>query len=254
MKKKEWQKHFVPPQSYLNFAQNFRIVWKTQHELGKSFSFIPLMHLNTSMLEVCFYLALLWKGDAPLKYAGIVVTVDSRNQMLTMEHNPMHEVDNTETESPAEIIDNVLNRSDEVRNKETLKWHQQRGNGLLKNKTKSLLDRFAMCSNYGGHSKTGRGLKRVMDTFVYEMNDCYLNKIIEKEIFIEHAKVSVDFPFETCFKNLVLINYHADAKKFQNACKLMFGKLITGTENFCARLGSLKRSFTTLKHKIQACD
>ena len=62
------------------------------------------------------------------------------------------------------------------------------------------------------------------------MDGYYSNKIIENNNFIEHAKASIVLPFDTCFKNVVIMNYHDDAKKFQNARKLIFRKLIKGTE------------------------
>ena len=73
------------------------------------------------------------------------------------------------------------------------------------------------------------------------MDGCYLNQLIEIKNFIEHAKVYVGLPFETCFKNVVLMNDHADTKKFQKARKLAMGKPIKGTKYFCARIVSVKK-------------
>ena len=93
-----------------------------------------------------------------------------------------------------------------------------------------------------------------MDDFVHEMDRYYLNQLIENDNFIEHAKVSAGLPFEKYFKNVVLMNDRADTKKFQNTCKLIFGKLIKGTEVFCAKLSLVKISFTALNHKMQKYD
>ena len=47
---------------------------------------------------------------------------------------------------------------------------------------------------------------------------------------------------------------HEDAKKFRKAYKITFGKLIPETEEFCAKIGSAKRSFTDLKYKTRIDD
>ena len=127
----------------------------------------------------------------------------------------MHELDNTIKESLIKRLDKVLHMSDKIRNKEVLKWYQQRGKCLTPRKIQSRSDRFALYSNFGGRSKTGKGLKIVMDTFVYEIDVYYLNRLIENDNFIEYAKVSIGLPLNKYFKNIVLINNHKDANTFQ---------------------------------------
>ena len=71
-----------------------------------------------------------------------------------------------------------------------------------------------MSSNYGSRSKTVRGLKMVIDSYALGMDGHCSNQLIENNNLIEHYKVSVGLHFDRCFKNVVLIRDHADAKKF----------------------------------------
>ena len=55
-----------------------------------------------------------------MKYAGIVGTVESSNQILALESNPIRENDNSPTESTTKSIEDVLNRADAKRSKEVM--------------------------------------------------------------------------------------------------------------------------------------
>ena len=54
----------------------------------------------------------------------------------------------------------------------------------------------------------------VIDSYALGMDGHCSNQLIENNNLIEHYKVSVGLHFDRCFKNVVLIRDHADAKKF----------------------------------------
>ena len=86
-------------------------------KIGMPLTYIPMFHSNTRILEAYFYLVRLCKGDTPLNHPGIAGTIDTSNQMLAMECNPMCELNNTITDSPIKRLDKVLHMSDNMRNK-----------------------------------------------------------------------------------------------------------------------------------------
>ena len=47
------------------------------------------------------------------------------------------------------------------------------------------------------------------------------------------------------------MNNHEYATKFQKACKITFGEIITWSEEFCSNIGAIKISLTTLKQKTR---
>jgi len=134
-KSMEWQKWFISPQSYLNwrtgicgFLRYCRYTWKVQEEEDNVclLNYIPCLHSNTSILEAYFSLVRARKGDTPLKYATMVGTLDSRNQMTALESNPMYQADGQVTESPAKRLDSFAMRTDKLREEKLEIWHSKR--------------------------------------------------------------------------------------------------------------------------------
>ena len=66
------------------FLEHCKIVWKLQDKIGTPLTYVPMLHSNTIILEACFSLVLSHEGDVPLKYPGIVGTMDNSNKILAM--------------------------------------------------------------------------------------------------------------------------------------------------------------------------
>ena len=254
-KSKEWQRWFISHQSYLKwhigicgFLQYARYAWSIERK-GKE-SYIPFLHSNTSILEAYFSLVRASKGDTPLKYAGMVGTLDTRHSVLALESNPMYEAESmTAGESPSKAIENVTKRTDEKRTKIVNAWLEN----MKVRKPRRVFNLSDRPYIFNGLSKGNRGTRQVMDAMILECRINYSELFWTDCDFVEYAKLSISTPSEPFFANMATLS-RPEENSLNEACQFIFGKLLQECEGFGRKVGSVDRSFILVMYKIQICN